>query len=684
MAIEEVYFGKNVRSAMAVGQASGVAMLAAAERGVRCFAYTPQAIKMAVCGSGGAGKKQVQRMVGTLLGLPEPPDSRPRRRRARGGDLPWRRRRAPRGGRGGDGGAGDGWRDDRRGPRRGAGPPARPRRHRRQRRRLQADGLLGDAEGGARRPAREAFLHAELVSRDDSLALFGFASEEERDLFGELVSVSGVGPKVAIATLSGGPARELLRAIAAGDAKRFQAVPGIGKRTAERIIVELRDKVAGSLEEEVVAALAEGGDARELARDGLVNLGYAPLEAEQLLDGLQSDDPQELIAVALRKAGDREGGMSDEGGINPNRIRTPGIEDEPVPIDAEVRVHDARADVPDEDLDRSLRPQTLADFVNQAQVTEQLAIFIEAAQGRGEPLDHVLLAGPPGLGKTSLAHIVAAEMGVPMVQTAGPALERKADVASFLTALRAGQRLLHRRDPPPRPRGRGDALPGDGGRRAAGRARPGRRRAHRHPAAAALHADRRDDPLRPADDAAARPLRRLPSARALQRPSTWPRSSSARPRSSGSRSTPRGRETIAGRSRGTPRVANRLLKRVRDFAQVKGSGAIDAAVAAAALEMLEVDAGGLDRTDRALLDTVATKFGGGPVGLSTLAVAIGEEQDTIEDVFEPYLLQQGLLKRTPRGRVLTERAYRAPRAFPPRRAPRASSRRAAELSADSQ
>jgi Holliday junction DNA helicase RuvA len=145
----------------------------------------------------------------------------------------------------------------------------------------------------------EVFLHAELVSRDDSLALFGFASEEERDLFGELVSVSGVGPKVAIATLSGGPARELLRAIAGGDAKRFQAVPGIGKRTAERIIVELRDKVAGSLEAEV----AEGGDARDLARDGLVNLGYAPLEAEQLLDGLRSDDPQELISSALRKAG---------------------------------------------------------------------------------------------------------------------------------------------------------------------------------------------------------------------------------------------------------------------------------------------------------------------------------------------------------------------------------------------
>ncbi|HET7177576.1 MAG TPA: Holliday junction branch migration protein RuvA [Solirubrobacterales bacterium] len=150
---------------------------------------------------------------------------------------------------------------------------------------------------------REAFLHAELIARDDSLALFGFASEEERDLFGELISVSGVGPKVAIAALSGGPARELLRAIAAGDAKRFQAVPGIGKRTAERIILELRDKVTGALDEEVAAGAVAGGDARSLARDGLLNLGYAPLEAERLLDGVEGGGAEELIATALRRAG---------------------------------------------------------------------------------------------------------------------------------------------------------------------------------------------------------------------------------------------------------------------------------------------------------------------------------------------------------------------------------------------
>ena len=149
----------------------------------------------------------------------------------------------------------------------------------------------------------ETFLHAELIARDDSLSLYGFSSEEERDLFRLLITVSGVGPKVAIATLSGGSTRDLLRAIAAGDAKRFQAVPGIGKRTAERIIVELREKVAGALEEEVVAVGVVEGSARTLARDGLVNLGYAPLEAERLLDGLEGSEPQELVAAALRKAG---------------------------------------------------------------------------------------------------------------------------------------------------------------------------------------------------------------------------------------------------------------------------------------------------------------------------------------------------------------------------------------------
>jgi Holliday junction DNA helicase RuvB len=332
------------------------------------------------------------------------------------------------------------------------------------------------------------------------------------------------------------------------------------------------------------------------------------------------------------------------------RIRTPGIDGE------EVRIHDARADLPDEDLDRSLRPPTLSDFVNQAQVTDQLSIFLEAARGRGEPLDHVLLAGPPGLGKTSLAHIVAAEMGVPLVQTAGPALERKADVASFLTALEPGSvffideihRLGRAVEETLYPAMEDGELPVVLGQGAGARTvtLP-------LPPFTLIGATTRAGLL-------TTPLRdRFGVSHRLEHYSPVHLAEIVS-RSAGILEIeidPEGARTIAGRSRGTPRVANRLLKRVRDFAQVKGRGAVDAEVAAAGLEMLEVDSGGLDRSDRNLLLTIAEKFGGGPVGLSTLAVATGEEQDTIEDVFEPYLLQEGLLMRTPRGRVLTERAY---------------------------
>ncbi len=327
-----------------------------------------------------------------------------------------------------------------------------------------------------------------------------------------------------------------------------------------------------------------------------------------------------------------------------------------IEADGEPRIADARVEGGEEELDRSLRPATLADFVNQRQVTGQLGVFIEAARRRGEPLDHVLLAGPPGLGKTSLAHIIAAELGVPLVSTAGPALERKADVASFLTTLEPGSVFfideIHRLNraieetlyPAMEDRKLPVVLGQGAGARTVTLDLP-----NFTLVGATTRAGLLTTPLRDRFGVSHRLEHYEPAdlAQIVER--------SARILGVGIESS--GTAAIASRSRGTPRVANRLLKRVRDFAEVHGEGIVTAEIAASALAMLEVDEAGLDRHDRAILDAIASKFSGGPVGLSTLAAAVDEEQDTIEDVYEPYLLQQGLLKRTPRGRVITERGY---------------------------
>jgi holliday junction DNA helicase RuvB len=312
--------------------------------------------------------------------------------------------------------------------------------------------------------------------------------------------------------------------------------------------------------------------------------------------------------------------------------------------------------LPEEDLDRSLRPKRLDDFVGQRKVKQQLAVSIEAAARRGEPLDHVLLAGPPGLGKTSLGGIVAAELGVGFVPTAGPALERKGDVAAFLTALEPGSVFfvdeLHRL-----PRALEETFyPAMEDRRlpiTVGQGAGARVVTIDLPPFTLIGATTRAGLL-------TTPLRdRFGIQHRLEHYGPDDLAEIVRRSAAilGVAIDPAGAKAIATRSRGTPRVANRLLKRVRDYAEVHGEGTVTAEIAGRALDLLEVDAEGLDRLDREILEAICAKFGGGPVGLSTLAVAVGEEPDTIEDVYEPYLLQRGLIARTPRGRVATPRAF---------------------------
>ncbi len=505
----------------------------------------------------------------------------------------------------------------------------------------------------------EVIVHTHLHVREDELSLFGFESDAEKLAFEQLITVSGVGPKVALATLSALSPDALSAAVASEDVATISGVPGIGKKTAQRIILDLKDKLGtgefgpGTMHGGAGAGAGSRRGDGCAAGDGLL-LGGGRGGSQGCRQLRRRADAAAACAGASRR---RPMSTVWEAGQTPTD-------------DADDAERLVSADFTEDDLeiDRSLRPKMLDEYLGQTRVKENLSVLIEAARGRNEPLDHVLLSGPPGLGKTTLAQVISNELGVKLKTTSGPAIERPGDLAAILTNLEERDVLfideIHRLNRvveevlyPAMEDFTLDIVIGKG------------------PAARSIRLELPRFTLMGATTRTGLltgPLRdRFGMAFRLDY-YTPDELSAIVVRSAGILDVAvdaKGAAEIARRSRGTPRLANRLLKRVRDFAQVRHDGSIDENIAAEALAFFEVDHLGLDTMDNRILTTLASTFVGRPVGLNTLASAVGEEPDTLEDVYEPYLLQLGLLMRTPKGRQATARAYEHLGLTPPAGAP---------------